>query len=288
MRFLGISARPARLAAAVGLGLGLIGFIAPAATASAAAHKTQNTGWLRLAHLSPNTPAVDVYLYSFGNPNAKIVLKHVAYGTVSGYEAVHDGEYTVAMRGAGAKASSKPVLSTTINVVAGKTYTVAGMGPFSGLRLQILHDKLVTPKGKAMVRVIQASLQQHTVTVTAGGKSLAHKLRFSKTTTYKVVSPGTWNVHAAGPTGSVTRSIDLKAGTIHTLVMLDNPGQLTIDDLVDAAGSRVLPNGGAATGFGGTAPVPGASMLPWLAVLAAGLLVTVAGATRFRRSRSVR
>jgi hypothetical protein len=288
MRFLGISARPARLAAAVGLGLGLIGFIAPAATAAPAAHKAPNTGWLRLAHLSPNTPAVDVYLYSFGNPNARIVLKHVAYGTVSGYENVPDGEYTVAMRGAGAKASSKPVLSTTINVAKGKTYTVAGMGPFSGLRLQILHDKLVTPKGKAMVRVIQASLQQHTVTVTADGKTLAHNLRFSKTTAYKVVKPGTWNVRAVGPSGSVTRSIDLKAGTIHTLVMLDNPGQLTIDDLVDAAGSRVLPNGAPPTGFGGTAKVPGASVLPWLAVLAAGLLVTVAGAARFRRSRSVR
>jgi hypothetical protein len=162
------------------------------------------------------------------------------------------------------------------------------MGPFSGLRLQILHDKLVTPKGKAMVRVIQASLQQHTVTVTADGKTLAHNLRFSKTTAYKVVKPGTWNVRAVGPSGSVTRSIDLKAGTIHTLVMLDNPGQLTIDDLVDAAGSRVLPNGAPPTGFGGTAKVPGASVLPWLAVLAAGLLVTVAGAARFRRSRSVR
>ena len=288
MRFLGISARPARLAAAVGLGLGLIGFIAPAASAAPAAHAASHTGWLRLAHLSPNTPAVDVYLYSFGNPNAKIVLKHVAYGTVSGYEAVPDGEYTVAMRGAGAKASSKPVLSTTVNVRAGKTYTVAGMGPFSGLRLQILHDKLVTPKGKAMVRVIQASLQQHTITVTADGKKIANKLRFAKTTAYKVVSAGTWNVHAAGPTGSVTRSINLAAGTIHTLVMLDNPGQLTIDDLVDAAGSRVLPSGSPATGLGGTAPVPGTSMLPWLAVLAGGLLVTVAGAARFRRSRSVR
>jgi Domain of unknown function (DUF4397) len=288
MRFLGMPARPARLAAAVGLGLGLIGFIAPAASAAPVAHAASHTGWLRLAHLSPNTPAVDVYLYSFGNPNARIVLKHVAYGTVSGYEAVPDGEYTVAMRGAGAKPSSKPVLSTTVDVRAGKTYTVAGMGPFSGLRLQILRDKLVTPKGKALVRVIQASLQQHTITVTADGKTIANKLRFSRTTSYKVVSPGTWNVRAVGPTGSVTRSITLAAGTIHTLVMLDNPGQLTIDDLVDAAGSRVLPAGSAATGFGGTARVPGASLLPWLAVLAAGLLVTVAGAARFRRSRGVR
>jgi len=27
---------------------------------------TNNVGWVRLAHLSPNTPAVDVYLYPYG------------------------------------------------------------------------------------------------------------------------------------------------------------------------------------------------------------------------------
>ena len=53
------------------------------------------TGWVRLAHLSPNAPAVDVYLYNFGNPDARLVLHHVSYGTVSPYEQVPDGDYTV-------------------------------------------------------------------------------------------------------------------------------------------------------------------------------------------------
>ena len=66
-----------------------------------------------------------------------VVLHHVAYGEVSPYESVASGEYTVAMRAAGASASSKPVLSTTIDVVTGDAYTVAGMGPFAGLRLQV-------------------------------------------------------------------------------------------------------------------------------------------------------
>jgi hypothetical protein len=284
--------RPARLAAVLALGLGLAGFAAPAAFASAAgsasvaAPVSARVGWLRLAHLSPNTPAVDVYLYSFGNPSAMVVLKHVTYGTVSGYQSVPVGEYTVAMRGAGAPASSKPVLSTTVNVAAGKTYTVAGMGPASGLRLQILQDRLTTPRGKALVRIIQASLQQHKVTVTAGTKALAHSLAFASVTSYQTVTPGTWNVRAAGETGSASQSIKLAAGTIHTLVVLDDPGHLSIDNLIDAAGSRVLPDGGAATGFGGTAGVPASSPIPWLLTLAAGMLVTVAGIARIRRSRS--
>jgi Domain of unknown function (DUF4397) len=291
MRFTRNIGRPARLAAVLALALGLIGLAAPAALASAAgsaspaAPAAGKVGWLRLAHLSPNTPAVDVYLYSFGNPSARIVLKHVTYGTVSPYQAVPVGEYTVAMRLAGASPSSKAVLSTTVNVAAAKTYTVAGMGPASGLRLQVLKDRLTTPRGKALVRIIQASLQQHKVTVTAGSKTLAHNLAFASVTSYQTVAPGTWNVRAAGETGNASQSIHLAAGTIHTLVILDDPGHLSIDNLIDAAGSRVLPDGGAATGFGGTAPVPGSSPIPWLVTVAAGLLVTVAGIARLRRSR---
>jgi hypothetical protein len=282
---------PARLAAALALAFGLIGLAAPAASAaaagsaSAAAPASSPVGWLRLAHLSPNTPAVDVYLYSFGNPSALVVVKHVTYGTVSAYQPVKVGEYTVAMRAAGAPASSKPVLSTTVNIAEGKTYTVAGMGPASGLRLQILRDRLTTPRGKALVRVIQASLQQHKVTVTAGSAVLAQSLAFASVTSYKVVTPGTWKVRAAGETGSATQSIHLAAGTIHTLVILDDPGKLAIDNLLDAAGSRVLPDGAAATGFGGTAAVPGSSLVPWLVTLTAGLLAFAAGIARLRKAR---
>jgi len=285
MSFIRKAVRPARLAAVLGLAAGMVALAAPVASAAPAAPAKAKVGWIRLAHFSPNTPAVDVYLYSFGNPSAKIVLHHVTYGTISPYEAVPAGEYTVAMRGAGAKPKTKPVLSTTVNIVAGHTYTVAGMGPFSGIRLQILHDKLVTPKGKALVRVIQASLQEHTVKFTAGGKTVAQHLKFGDTTAYKVVKPGAWQVTAAGPSLTAADSVDVKAGTIHTFVVLDNPGTLAIDNLVDAAGSHEVPKGNPDTGLGGTAAVAGSSVTPWLAVVAAGLLVTVAGAARFRRSR---
>ena len=59
-----------------------------------------------------------------------------------------------------------------------------------------------------------------------------------------------------------------------------------IDNLTDAAGSPAVPRGGAATGLGGTAPggsVPQSA--PWLATLAAGLLLVGAGGFGLRRSR---
>ncbi len=173
----------ARLAVVLGLVFGTLGLAIPAASAA------RTAGWLRLAHLSPNTPAVDVYLYSFGDPSARVVLRNVSYGTVSDYQRVPTGEYTVAMRMPGAAAKSKPVLSTTVNVAGGDAYTVAGMGPASGLRLQVFRDRLKTPRGKALVRTIQASMHQNAVTVRAGHTVLGRKLKFTTVTQYQAVKP---------------------------------------------------------------------------------------------------
>ncbi len=259
----------------------------PAAAATAHAPASSGYGWVRLAHLSPNTPPVDVYLYSYGMPSAMIVLKHVAYGTVSPYERVPHGEYTVAMRGAGASPASAPVLSTNLMVHPGHAYTVAGVGPAKALHLQVLDDQLTTPKGKSLVRVIQASLKEHDVTVTAGSATLARNLAFGSVTQYGTNSPGTWMVHAKGGSETWSGQVKLTAGTIHTLVVLDSSSGLEVTDLMDAAGSSVMPNGGAATGLGGTAPKPASSPLPWLAAVAAGAFLTLAGGYRLRRVRAV-
>jgi hypothetical protein len=281
-----LTGRLTRLLGTVALtGIGVLGLAVSAAPAVSAA-SSSGVGWIRLAHLSPNTPAVDVYLYSFHDPSARIVLHHVAYGTVSSYQQVPAGEYTVAMRGAGAAPKTKPVLSATVDVAAGGAYTVAGMGPFKGLRLQVLTDRLKTPKGKVLVRVIQASMHQERVTVSVGGKKLARHLAFSHVSGYVAVRPGTLRVHAAGATASCTRTVSLAAGSIHTLVVLDSSNTtLGVTDLMDAQGSKVDPVGAAQTGFGGTAPRPGEPMLPWAAAAGAGLLAAVGGGLLVSRRR---
>jgi Domain of unknown function (DUF4397) len=213
------------------------------------------------------------------------VLHHVAYGDVSPYEPVASGEYTVAMRAAGAAASSKPVLSTTIYVVGGDAYTVAGIGPFKGIRLQVINDRLTTPANKALGRVIQASMHQAKVTVTAGAKTLGSNLAFTAVTRYKILNPGTVTVTATGPSESASTVFTLAPDTIYTFVVLDNSGQLKIDGLVDSSGSKAMPSGGAATGFGGTAPRPGDALLPWAGAAAAGLLIAAGAMIQLRRRR---
>ncbi len=250
--------------------------------AASAATTPSGDGWVRLTHLSPNTPAVDVYLYSFGDSTAELVLHHVAYGTVSPYEALPAGDYTVAMRAAGAAATTKPALSASLDVAAGSAYTVAGLGPESGLRLQVLQDQLTTPPGKVLVRIVQASLQQNKVSVTWNGQPTVSGLALGGVSSYETVSPGTATLHVAGESESSNSTITLAAGTVHTLVVLDGSKGLVIDNLLDAAGSGTDPAGGAATGFGGTAPrVP--SALPWLCVIGAGALIAAAGGIGLRR-----
>jgi Domain of unknown function (DUF4397) len=265
--------------------LGLFTLISGVMAAAPAASASSGAGWIRLAHLSPNAPAVDVYLYNFGNPDALVVLHHVSYGTVSPYEQVPAGEYTVSMRAAGARGSAKPILSTGFEVHGGQAYTVAGMGPAAGLRLQVIDDTIAAPAGHALVRVIQASLSQHVVTLSLGHLTL-HQLDFASVTTYRTVAAGHDRAEVTGQSEQASMNVPLPADSVHTLVVLDGSRGLRLTDLEDAAGSQVAPAGGAATGLGGTAPRPGPAPWPWLAVIAAGALLSLAGARRFRAART--
>jgi len=254
--------------------------------ASTAAASAASVGWVRCANLSPGTPAVDIYLIPFGAPAHAIVLKHAGYGEVYSYMPVSAGQYTVAMRPVGAPASSFPIVSTSFMVSAGANYTVASLGPATGRRLEVLKDEMAAPTGKALVRVIQASLKQDMVTVTYGQAVLAQELAFGAVTPYMTVQPGVHNVQFTGTGAHAAMSVTLTAGSVHTIVVLDGSSGLVVDNLTDAAGSPVAPAGGAATGLGGTAPRDTApDSAPWLGTLAAGLVLIMAGLFVMRRSR---
>jgi hypothetical protein len=232
--------------------------------AAAPATTAASTGWVRLAHLSPDTPSVDVYLYPFGDPKAQIRLKHVGYGAVSPYQTVSVGRYTVAMRGAGADPESPPVISTNVDVSRGEALTVAGMGRTSSLTLKVLKDSLTAPAGKATVRVIQASLRVPVVDVSVGGISLASGLHFPNVTAYSPVDPGSSTVRASGTGEDASLRVQLVARSTHTIVVLDGRSSgIRLMELTDASGSSSTPVGGVNTGLGGTAP--GATDAGWLA-----------------------
>ncbi|HYB17339.1 MAG TPA: DUF4397 domain-containing protein [Streptosporangiaceae bacterium] len=281
----------ARLAGITALLMGagaLVAAISPAAYAASttsAASAASLDGWVRIAHLSPQAPAMDMYMYPFGDPSQATILRDVAYGDVSAYMALSPGQYTVAMRGFGAPASSAPALTTSFMVGARTAYTLAALGPDPGLRVAVLQDQMSTPTGKALVRVFQASLKDPVVTVSYGPDVIARQLTFGSATSYTAVSPGAQTVRFTASGADAAMSVTLAADTVHTIVVLDGSSGLKVDNLTDAAGSQIMPAGGADTGFGGTAPRPPADPVPWLLVIAAGSLLTATGLVGLRRAR---
>ena len=283
---MGLLRRFTRLATITMLLGGTAALVAAASPAASAASVAARDGWVRIAHLSPEAPAMDIYMYPFGEPGHPIVLRDVSYGDVSAYMAVSPGQYSVAMRGFGAPASSAPALITSFMVSAQTPYTVAALGPDPGLRVEVLKDQVSPPTGKALVRVVQASLKQHQVTVSYGSDVLARQLAFGAATSYVAVAPGARTVQFTTAGERATKgSVRLAADTVHTIVVLDDSSGLRVDALMDAAGSQIMPKGGTAAGFGGTAPGLPGDPVPWLLTIGAGALLAVAGFAGLLRPR---
>ncbi len=283
-----IPRRRARRAVAVFLCAILAPLLAPLLSSGPAA-AAGPVGYVRLAHLSPDTPDVDVYLTAVtgGTPQR---FPGVGYGTVSTYLSVPVGTYAVAMRGAGAPASDPPVLTTNVTVEQGKAYTVAGVGKHADLGLKVIDDDLsLPPSGKAKVRVIQASLRAPSLTVAiSGGSVIADNIAFATTTDYLDVAPGHWTLKAQGTGGSPSSTLTatLAQGNVYSLIVLDakSGNGLTAQLRSDAQRTGTVPTGGVATGAGGTAQ-------RWPAVpIAVAAVLLVAGATLLlsRRRRPAR
>ena len=258
-------------AALLGLATSAVGL--PAAGAA-------DGGLLRLAHLSPDTPAVDVYVDSVADPSAGVVLPGVAYGTVSDYRDVPPGSYTISMRPTGAAAVTPPVLSTTVQVGGSSARTVAGVGYFADLGLEVLEDDLAPPPaGRARVRVVAAAATAERLDVSlADDTAVASDLEFASTTGYVDVPAGRTELKVATGSGEpTTLPLDVASGSVYSVMVLDRPGGgLTVQPALDAASPGVVPVGGVETGAGGTAgSSPAVLAAVGLAALtAAGLLVS--------------
>jgi len=234
---------------------------------------------------------VDVYLYSSGDASPQLVEHDVAYGTVLPYQAVNVGDYSVKVRAAGSSASSNPVWSVSLTVQAGGAYTVVPLRASAQQgQLKVIDNNLTTPQDKSFVRVIQADINQNQVTFhcscAAGAPGNITTDAAPGTVSPQAPIPaGTWTMSATGSTGTTSLPVTLTAGTVHTEIVIAAPsGGIEIINVTDAAGAGQAPTGGVSTGFGGTAPRPAGSPVPWLAIISAGALLTLAGGWQLRRN----
>ena len=81
-----------------------------------------NSSSLRVAHMSPDAPNVDVYV------NNETFLENVSFGTISNYSSVPPGEYAVRITAAGNE--SAVVFDDNVTLEAG-AYTLAATGEIS-------------------------------------------------------------------------------------------------------------------------------------------------------------
>ena len=246
------------VASAVAALAGLSATVAPASADGSGG----SGGWIRLAHLSPNTPAVNVALTSVSNSRAMVKLSDIGYGNVSAYEKVPAGQYVASMTPAGGGASSKPVITQSVTVKNNYAYTVAAVGTNANLKGVVLNDDLRAPAtGSAKVRLLQASTNAPTVTVTAvDGPVLARDASFASATGYAQIKAGVWTVNVKPDSGSasaINTKITAVPGSVNTIVVLDGAkGTVSAKVLRDASNNtKTAPKKGKGveTGFGGTA-----------------------------------
>jgi hypothetical protein len=194
--------------------------------------ESSGTASVRVAHLSPNAPNVDVYV------DGDAVLEDVAFGAVSGYLDVPAGERQVEITAAGD--ADTVVFSGPVPVEADTAYTVAAAGeigddagePFEPL---ILTDDNSDPgSDTARVRLVHASPDAPAVdvTVASSGDALYDGVEFGGSG-YVEVPAGDYTLEVRGDTetndGDVVAEFDvsLAGGEVYTAFAA---GYLSPDD----------------------------------------------------------
>jgi hypothetical protein len=218
------------VALVVGLAAG-VGAWSPAAHAAVPAE-------LRVAHLSPDTPAMDVYLTPFDG-GEKLVLPALAFGQVSEYMPLNPGVYQFGFRPAGTPSAQAPVVIFSATVAEGVDYTFAALGKLADLKTSLLKDDNSSPAGgQASVRLIQADSTSPQVSVQVeNGPLLADKIGFGAVTGYAAVAAGPWTLELTTPAGgTVKQTLMLQPASVNSLVVLTGTDGPKLSVITDAKG----------------------------------------------------
>lgn len=138
------------------LGLTVLGSPAPAAAVEGPA-----SSYVRVGHLSPDTPAVDVVAVPLAGSAPGFTVENLTYPAVGSYRRVEPGTWRVDVHAAGTRPDGqRPLASVVLTTEPGAAYTVAAAGPRSALAVHVIDDMLATTDpGAAGLRVVNATLR---------------------------------------------------------------------------------------------------------------------------------
>jgi hypothetical protein len=224
---------------------------------------------VRFADFASDTGALDVYV------DGADAVPSATYKSVHPYTSVAAGHHTIAVRRAGAGATTVPLSSVGVDLSPRSFSTVAVTGKSGQLSIQLIGDgAFAPPSGHAEVRVVQLSSVVPMVDVSVvDGPTVFKDASYPNATPYAPLPPGSYvfRLTETETQREVLRSpISLASGQVQSLFVTGGVGvPIEILSLPDAVASPA--RGGVRAGEGGMA-------LPrQLAVLAALLIPLLLG-----------
>lgn len=197
---------------------------------------------LRVGHLSPDTPEVDVVV------NGGIYLANVPFPAVTDFAPLPADTYTVAVQAAG-NPGVTPIGPVDLTLEAGTSYSVLAVDYFNNIEALILTDDRRPVATDAKVRVVHASptAQDVDIYLTAPGAGIADAdpalpaFPFKQNSGYIALPEGDYDVTVALPgTKDIAigpATISIAAGGVYTAIARDPlPGKtefglIVLDDL---------------------------------------------------------
>jgi hypothetical protein len=207
----------------------MLSFVGIGAMGVGASQSESESAQVRIVHLSPDAPAVDVLI------DGQVALEGVEFGNASEYLDVPAGERQITVRAA---ENDTVVFEGNVTVEAGTDYTAAAIGEVSEETFgpAIYVDDFETPDdGNASVRLIHASPDAPAVDVTVAGSGavLYDNVTFGNASDYATVPAGDYTLEVRPATadddGDVVTTFDvsLSGGTVYSAIAA---GYLTPDD----------------------------------------------------------
>ena len=174
---------------------------------------------VRVSHLAPRAPSVDVYL------NSQKTFTNVPFRTVTAYLHVPNGVYDVTIYATGER--TNPILEGRNLSFGDETYTItaAGFGPEKSQRPVVFVDNLSPNPNFARLRVINASPDAPTLDLGLRDTlSLLRGVGFKDASSYLRFGPGHFDLEIRfpnAPDGTLAvPDLNLEAGKVYTLFIV--------------------------------------------------------------------
>lgn len=158
------------------------------------------TTQLRIGHLSPDAPAVNVTL------DGEIVAENVSFGTLGEFTDVDARTSDVSIRPA---SGGDAVLTATLDHAADVRYTVAATGELSAIDALVLTDDQPTiADDESRVRFVHTVPDAPAVDVFAGEDRLIENVAFGEASAFLTIPSGAFDLRVR-PTGETDSVLEL-------------------------------------------------------------------------------